>query len=583
MSAVVLRGDARALPLPDECVDLIVTSPPFWALRSYTDGGIHYDGQIGSEPAPREYIDSLLACTREWVRVLKPSGSLFVELGDKYGASGHGPSRGNGTGRGPQGTALRQTRGPMEKSLLDLPHRYVIRCMDELGLILRAEIVWHHANGLPESVTDRVRRAHSAVFHLVRQPRYYAAVDAIREPHTGGTHARRKDGRHSPKEQATIENGFRRGYFPENLENPLGKLPGSVWDIHEGESTIRLILQAVAADALTIDEAERLMKGIQWTGSNGSTPASNAPTAAGTGPASSTTRATGTTAGPATATGQSTGSPTSSGSDPFPTDSLSTIAVTPTSARAAEGDASTAGASTPITSSLSPSVRTSGEDVRQPSPPASTGTTSHPRTPMSGPTDTGNAGPACEYEHGLTGDVWSIPSQPLVVPAHLGIDHFASFPMELPRRIILGWSPPGICTACGEGRRPVSERVTPGIYRRTDNGWPLSNTQRKGDGPSGNGLNVQPTTITGYACACPQPDAPVRPALIVDPFGGTGTTALVAAMLGRTGVSVDRSADYCRLARWRVSDPAERAKALQVPKPPSVPDGQASLFDDLPA
>lgn len=49
MSVVVLRGDARALPLPDASVDLICTSPPFYALRSYTDGGEHYQGQIGSE------------------------------------------------------------------------------------------------------------------------------------------------------------------------------------------------------------------------------------------------------------------------------------------------------------------------------------------------------------------------------------------------------------------------------------------------------------------------------------------------------------------------------------------------------
>ena len=91
------------------------------------------------------------------------------------------------------------------------------------------------------------------------------------------------------------------------------------------------------------------------------------------------------------------------------------------------------------------------------------------------------------------------------------------------------------------------------------------------------------TTITGYACGCPDATAPVRPAVVVDPFGGTGTTALVASMLGRTGVSVDLSADYCRLARWRTTDPAERAKALQVPKPPPVPDGQGSLFDDVEA
>jgi hypothetical protein len=63
------------------------------------------------------------------------------------------------------------------------------------------------------------------------------------------------------------------------------------------------------------------------------------------------------------------------------------------------------------------------------------------------------------------------------------------------------------------------------------------------------------------------------------PFGGTGTTALVAAAYGRTGISVDMSGDYSRLARWRTTDPGERAKAMMVAKPPPVLDGQVSLFD----
>jgi site-specific DNA-methyltransferase (cytosine-N4-specific) len=66
--------------------------------------------------------------------------------------------------------------------------------------------------------------------------------------------------------------------------------------------------------------------------------------------------------------------------------------------------------------------------------------------------------------------------------------------------------------------------------------------------------------------------------IVLDPFGGTGTTALVAAMLGRIGITVDASADYCRLARWRCTDPGERAKAAQVDKPPPVAHGQADLF-----
>ena len=61
--------------------------------------------------------------------------------------------------------------------------------------------------------------------------------------------------------------------------------------------------------------------------------------------------------------------------------------------------------------------------------------------------------------------------------------------------------------------------------------------------------------------------------------GGTGTTALTAAVHGRTGITIDRSADYSRLAAWRVSDPGERARARELPKPPPVPDGMEPLFD----
>jgi DNA modification methylase len=88
----IIQGDARALDLPDESVDLIVTSPPYFGLRDYGT-----DGQLGAEPTPAEYIAALIECTREMVRVLKPSGSIFVNLGDKYAsttaASGPGPQR----------------------------------------------------------------------------------------------------------------------------------------------------------------------------------------------------------------------------------------------------------------------------------------------------------------------------------------------------------------------------------------------------------------------------------------------------------------------------------------------------------
>lgn len=130
-----ITGDSATVlaAIPADSVDLIVTSPPYFALRSYTDGGEHYDGQIGSEATPRAFLEALWTVTAECKRVLKPSGSMWVNLGDKYSGG---------------------------KSLMGLPWRYAIGCIDNLGLILRAEVVWSKPNGLPESVTDRVRRSH---------------------------------------------------------------------------------------------------------------------------------------------------------------------------------------------------------------------------------------------------------------------------------------------------------------------------------------------------------------------------------------------------------------------------------------
>jgi hypothetical protein len=180
----------------------------------------------------------------------------------------------------------------------------------------------------------------------------------------------------------------------------------------------------------------------------------------------------------------------------------------------------------------------------------------------------------------LPGSVWTIPTEPLTVPDHLGVDHFAAFPIEWPRRIIQGWSPAGVCVECGEGRRPVVVRnggkPAPPLHLRTMTGREDS----LGTRPSApiSAAARRRRVHTGYACACPEPTAATTPGVVLDPFGGTGTTALAAKAFGRTAVSVDLSADYCRLARWRTTDRGELARALRVPKPPVEADGQADLF-----
>ena len=324
-TATVIRADARSLPLADNSVDLVVTSPPYFALRSYQDGGEHYDGQIGAEATPAEFVAALLEVTRECVRVSKPSGSLWVNLGDKYAADGDSSRR--------QG---RKSYGVPAKSLTGIPWRYALRCIDDLGLILRAEVIWSKPNGLPESVTDRVRRSHEQWFHFTLQPRYFSAVDEIREPHvTDPKVLARLTSIQSDPDGHNTRNRVNEGRHKMGTEHPLGKLPGSVW---------------------------------------------------------------------------------------------------------------------------------------------------------------------------------TVPTEPLRVPDHLGVDHFAAFPTEWPKRIIQGWSPVG--------------------------------------------------------------------GTVLDPFGGTGTTAMVAKALGRHGISVDMSGDYCRLAEWRTNDRDQLAKVLGIAKADG-PTQEESLLDLL--
>lgn len=349
--ARIMRGDARQLQLPDNSVDLVVTSPPYFALRSYKDGGEHYDGQIGDETTLEAFINSLLEVTKECMRVLKPSGSLWVNLGDKYAGS-------NGQSGGTTGCTVEPQIGRRKakpnsgfvpstkvrsKSLIGVPWRYALRCIDDLGLILRAEVIWAKPNGLPESVTDRVARKHEQWFHFTLNERYYAAVDEIREAHNydgkGLTWEQRK--------QLGFKGATRGVNVSEQLAtdgnfkaNPLGKLPGSVW---------------------------------------------------------------------------------------------------------------------------------------------------------------------------------TVATEPLQVDPSLGVDHFAAFPSEFPRRIILGWCPP--------------------------------------DG------------------------------VVLDPFGGTGTTAAVAKALKRIGISNDMSADYCRLADWRCNGAGfDRVWAkVHNTEPVKRDETQLALFDDTAA
>lgn len=159
------QADARSLPIPDNSVDCVVTSPPYWGLRDYGLG----DQGIGLEPTPEEYCASMVNVFRDIRRVLKPTGTVWMNLGDSYTGSGVHPGGGD----------IQKGKNLKPKDLVGIPWRVAFALQAD-GWYLRSDIIWSKPNPMPESVTDRPTKAHEYIFLLTKSPKYYYDADAIR-------------------------------------------------------------------------------------------------------------------------------------------------------------------------------------------------------------------------------------------------------------------------------------------------------------------------------------------------------------------------------------------------------------------
>ena len=136
----VYKGDARRLLfLPDNHVDFVVTSPPYWRKRDYG-----FEGQIGQEKTSEEYIAAIIAAMAEWRRVLRPHGSVFLNIGDTY----------------------------WQKSLQGVPS-LVEASARRAGWILRNRIIWVKEGGMPDPVRDRLAGRHEYILHFAVNGYYY--------------------------------------------------------------------------------------------------------------------------------------------------------------------------------------------------------------------------------------------------------------------------------------------------------------------------------------------------------------------------------------------------------------------------
>ena len=178
-TSLLLCGDAqKALTLlPDESVQTVLTSPPYWSLRDY-----EIEDQIGRNDSLASYIESIVSTFEEVRRVLRADGTVWLNVGDSYTSGNRkyrAPDRKNRARA--MGVRPPTPEGLKPKDLIGVPWRLAFALQD-MGWWIRSEIVWHKPNAHPESVRDRPTKAHETVFLLSKGKDYYYDIEAIRGP-----------------------------------------------------------------------------------------------------------------------------------------------------------------------------------------------------------------------------------------------------------------------------------------------------------------------------------------------------------------------------------------------------------------
>jgi site-specific DNA-methyltransferase (adenine-specific) len=214
-------GDVLAGLLP-ESVDCCVTSPPYAnAVRDY-----RASDQLGQEATISEYVQSLRSVLQRVRHVLKPSGSLWLNLGDGY--------------------AQHPREGVPRGGLLLAPQRLALALAAD-GWIVRNVAIWHKPNPLPQSAADRLSPTYEVVIFAAKSRHYFFDLDAIRVPHRSADRARPQERERSRRYQGN-NTGLGRLKAAGRVGNANGKNPGDVWTV--ATATDRLGHQATFPEAL---------------------------------------------------------------------------------------------------------------------------------------------------------------------------------------------------------------------------------------------------------------------------------------------------------------------------------------------
>lgn len=163
--------------MPDDFIDCVITSPPYFGLRDYGT-----DGQFGLEETPEMFVENLVKLFRDVRRVMKPTGTLWLNLGDSYAGNNSQASNNGRAGFGNPRERIvnRVGDGLKSKDLIGIPWMVAFALRSD-GWYLRQDIIWNKPNPMPESVTDRCTKAHEYIFLLSKSQKYYYDAEAIKE------------------------------------------------------------------------------------------------------------------------------------------------------------------------------------------------------------------------------------------------------------------------------------------------------------------------------------------------------------------------------------------------------------------
>lgn len=269
----IIIGDSlsKLKELPDSFVDCVITSPPYFGLRSYS-----VEGVIGNEETPDEYVSKMTELFREVKRVLKPEGTFWLNIGDTYNGSKKGNTEVNKHKKIQENVAFEKKlwKGAKRKDLIGVPWMMAFALRND-GWYLRNDIIWHRPNAFPKTSHDRLSPSYEHVFLFSKSPDYYFNTEEAYETTVDGKGKRRM--------RDVWDINVKKGYgtcvapFPEELIVPMVRIGcpegGIVLDPFMGSGTTGLVAMKNNRNYIGIELNEQYAKEAnerikKWTNQN---------------------------------------------------------------------------------------------------------------------------------------------------------------------------------------------------------------------------------------------------------------------------------------------------------------------------